>query len=83
MGENLFMFRFAIEVDKRRAIAGGPWHFNGALIIFTEPSGIGEVLKLSFTYASFWVQLKNVPIMCMEKETISELGAAIGKVEEV
>lgn len=83
MGENTFMFRFATKADERRAIASGPWHFNGALIIFTEPSGIGEVSKLSFTYASFWVQLKNVPIMCMDKETISELGATIGKMEEV
>lgn len=83
MGENIFIFRFATETDKRRASAGGPWHFNGALIIFTEPTGIGEVSKQSFTNASFWVQLKNVPIMCMDKGTISELGAAIGRVEEV
>ena len=45
--------------------------------------GIGEVLKQSFTNASFWVQLKNVPIMCMDMGTISELGVAIGRVEEV
>ena len=63
MGENIFIFRFATERDKMRASAGGPWHFNGALIIFAEPTGIGELSKQSFNNASFWVQLKNVPIV--------------------
>ncbi|KAK9190464.1 hypothetical protein WN943_019069 [Citrus x changshan-huyou] len=56
---------------------------NVALIVFTELKGIEDLAKQSFTHVSFWVQLQNVPIMCMDRRTISELGEAIGKVEEV
>ncbi|KAL9458132.1 hypothetical protein AB3S75_007063 [Citrus x aurantiifolia] len=42
LGDNIFMFRFENKTDKRRVLAGGPWHFNRALIVLTEPSGIGD-----------------------------------------
>ena len=74
MGDNIFIFRFGTEADKRNILAGGPWHFDRALIALVEPSGIGKVTKQSFTHASFWVQLYNVPIMCMNEETIKEIG---------
>ncbi|KAL9431631.1 hypothetical protein AB3S75_026765 [Citrus x aurantiifolia] len=83
LGDNVFMFKFGAEIDKKKAITGGPWHFAMALIVFTEPKGIGDLAKQSFTHVSFWVQRQNVPIICMDRETISELGEAIGKVEEV
>ncbi|KAL9423295.1 hypothetical protein AB3S75_035396 [Citrus x aurantiifolia] len=83
LGDNVFMFKFGANEDKRRILAGGPWHFDRALIVLTEPTGIGDVKKQDFSHASFWVQLHDVPIMCMEKETATELGGAIGKLEEV
>lgn len=61
----------------------GLWHFNNALIVFTEPIGIGDISKQSFTRTSFWVQLQNVPTMCMDKKILTEIGRAIGRVEEV
>lgn len=42
-----------------------------------------EISKQSSTHTSFWVQLQNVPIMCMDNEILMETGGAIGKVEEV
>ncbi|KAL9438498.1 hypothetical protein AB3S75_024216 [Citrus x aurantiifolia] len=83
LGDNMFMFKFNAEEDKKRIMAGGPWHFNRALIVLKEPSGIRDITQQAFTHASFWVQICNVPIMCMEKETLVELGEAIGTVEEV
>ena len=64
-------------------LKGGPWHFDKALIVLTEPRGIGEVAKQSFTYTSFWVQIRNVPLACMDKEFLQDLGGKIGSVEEV
>ncbi|KAH9670323.1 CCHC-type domain-containing protein [Citrus sinensis] len=83
LGENVFMFKFALEVDKRRVLAGGPWHFNKALIVLTEPEGIGNITKQAFTHVFFWVQILNIPIMAMNTEAISRLGDIIGSVEEV
>lgn len=41
-GDNIFIFKFANAADKKRTMAGGPWHFNEALIVLKEPEGIGE-----------------------------------------
>lgn len=87
MGDNIFILKFGIDADKRNILAGlgaaRAWHFNRALIVLVEPSGIGEVTKQAGTHASFWVQIHNVPIMCMNDKTIKEIGEEIEKVEEV
>lgn len=31
----------------------------------------------------FWVQIKNVPIICMDEEIYKEIGGFVGRVEEV
>lgn len=28
LGSKIFMFKFASEVDKKRVLSGGPWHFR-------------------------------------------------------
>lgn len=28
LGNNIFMFKIHVEADKRRVLAGGPWHFD-------------------------------------------------------
>ena len=33
MGDNIFIFKFSLEADKRRVITGGPRHFDRALIV--------------------------------------------------
>ncbi|KAH9647988.1 hypothetical protein KPL70_025411 [Citrus sinensis] len=83
VGNNIFMFKFAEEVDKKRVLKGGPWHFDRPLIVLAEPKGIGEVAKQSFTHTSFLVQIRNVPLACMDKDFLWDLGRKIGSVEEV
>ncbi|XP_024045326.1 uncharacterized protein LOC127901390 [Citrus sinensis] len=79
----IFMFKFYSEEDKRRVLMGGPWHFDRALIVLEEPKGIGNVADQPFSHVSFWVQLHNVPLMCMQINTIREMGSKIGRVEDV
>ena len=79
----IFMFKFSLEEDKRRVLARGSWHFDRALIVLQEPSGIGNLTEQHFSHVSFWVQLHNKPLMCMDTSTIQEIGAKIGKVEDV
>ena len=83
MGDNVFLFKFANEVERRRVLMGVPWHFDRALLVLVEPSSIGDIKKQSFTHTSFWVQIHNMPIMCMARETIKKLGERIGIVEDI
>ena len=43
LGDNIFMFKFAIETNKKKILTGGPWHFKKALMVMIEPTGLGEV----------------------------------------
>ena len=79
----MLLFKFANEVERRRILKGGPWHFDRALLVLAKPSGIGDIKKQSFTHTSFWVQIHNIPIMCMVRETIKMLGERIGIVEDI
>ena len=49
----------------------------------TELKGIRDVNNQQFTHTSFWVQIHNVPFMCMYKGAIQKLGEKIRDVEEV
>lgn len=33
MGENIFLFKFGSEEEKKRILMGGSWHFDRALIV--------------------------------------------------
>lgn len=51
-------------------------------MVITEPTGVGNIKKQDFTHASFWVQIHNMPIMCVDKKIIQEIGGRIGRVQE-
>lgn len=42
LGNNIFMFKFAEKVDKRRVIAEGPWHFDKVIIVLTKQKEFGR-----------------------------------------
>lgn len=75
LGNNIFMFKFAKEADKRSVIPGDPWHFNREYIVLTEPKGIREITKQSFAHTSFWVQIRNALIKkIFSKNWVERLG---------
>lgn len=43
LGDNNFMFKLALEVDKKRVLVEGHWHFDRALIVLIEPKGIRSI----------------------------------------
>lgn len=83
MRNNIFRFKFGLEVDKQKIMAGEPCHFDKALIVLKEPSGIGNMRKEEFTHTRFLVQIHNIPIVCIERDNVQKLGGLIGEVLEV
>lgn len=83
LSHNVFMFKFGYEADKRSIMVGGPWHFDKALIVLTEPTGIKDVKKQDFSHVSFCLQIHDVPTTYMTKEMATKLGEVIRKVKEV
>ncbi|KAK3184761.1 hypothetical protein Dsin_032047 [Dipteronia sinensis] len=80
---NFFLFHFKTGEDRCWVLAGGPWTFDGDLIMLEMPTGRGEIENMRFNLADFWVQIHCVPLLCMTKEIGQFLEDFVGNVLEV
>ncbi|KAK1587448.1 hypothetical protein Q3G72_012963 [Acer saccharum] len=62
---------------------GGPWSFDRATIIFDKPSSASELQDIKFKLVDFWVQIHNLPLLCLTEEIGSFLGSMIGEVHDM
>ncbi|KAL5804454.1 hypothetical protein ACOSQ3_031254 [Xanthoceras sorbifolium] len=81
--ENTFIFQFRNHLDHKRVLAGGPWSLDCGLLVLEEPVGAGHINGMKFDKAEFWVQVHNIPIVCMDREFGSFIGKQIGVLREI
>ncbi|KAK1565320.1 hypothetical protein Q3G72_024056 [Acer saccharum] len=79
--ENIFTFHFQNAEDKQKIIARGPWSFDDALIAMEEPEGKGDIQRMKFNKAEFWIQIHNTPLMCMSADIGRFLGSIVRDVD--
>lgn len=41
VGDNLFLFKFNFDGDKKRVFASGPWSFKNTIIVLKKLKGLG------------------------------------------
>lgn len=83
LGENLFLFKFACEGDKRKFVELGPWNIEGFPLILKQWNQNMVVEDLDFSSLLIWIQVRNLPIEYMSKENAIEIGALVGEVLDV
>ncbi|KAK3223807.1 hypothetical protein Dsin_010832 [Dipteronia sinensis] len=83
VGDNLFMFYFNNGEERNRVLQRGPWHFGNSLIVLEKSVGSGTISKLRFYKADFWVQIHDIPLLCMNRRTAKWLAEQIGEVVEI
>ncbi|TXG51640.1 hypothetical protein EZV62_024164 [Acer yangbiense] len=83
VGDNIFMFLFPNREVRSMIWARGPWHFDHSLIVMEKPMGAGDISKLSFRMVDFWVQIHNLPLMCMHRRMAKYIAEQIGTVVEL
>ncbi|KAL5816006.1 hypothetical protein ACOSQ3_024384 [Xanthoceras sorbifolium] len=44
--DNIFGFHFRNQTDRKRVLAGGPWSFDGSILMLEEPRDVGELSKI-------------------------------------
>ncbi|GMY19488.1 reverse transcriptase [Fagus crenata] len=77
--QNLFMFLFEAEGDRRRILEQGPWSIDGNLLSL-KPCKLDRLIrKVDFSRGTFWVQVHNLPPLWLNKENAEKIGARIGK----
>ena len=83
LGDNLLLIEFDNIGDKSRVLKGRPWVFEENLFAVEDFDERSSPSQLSFTKASFWVRMFDLPLVCMGREVGKKLGASVGMVEEV
>ncbi|CAN0926117.1 hypothetical protein LINGRAHAP2_LOCUS35153 [Linum grandiflorum] len=70
----LFLFRFEHQLDVRKVVDKGPWHFNGVLLIVHElqPGEFPDQVPL--THIPFWVQVHHLPFGYFSEDVGRALG---------
>ncbi|XP_030970768.1 uncharacterized protein LOC115991172 [Quercus lobata] len=81
--ENIFVFKFACEGDKKRILELGPWNIEGFPLILKQWHQNMSVDDLDFSSIPLWVQIHGLHIEYMSKENAEEIGALVGEVLEV
>ncbi|TXG70055.1 hypothetical protein EZV62_004990 [Acer yangbiense] len=69
--------------ERNRFWQRSPWHFGKSLIVLEKPVGSRDVSKLGFNRAEFWVQIHDIPIMCMNRRMARWLAEQICVVVEI
>lgn len=83
VGKNIFIVTFATHVDKQWVMDGKPWLFDNNLFALQALDGYNQIAKNQFITETFWIQLHNLFIMCMNRLYGNLLGKTISKVREV
>ncbi|CAN0884621.1 hypothetical protein LINGRAHAP2_LOCUS14902 [Linum grandiflorum] len=75
----LYLFRFEHQLDVRKVMDKGPWHFNGVLLV-THELRQGELPdQVPLTQIPFWVQVHNLHFGYFNESVGTTLGNFVGR----
>jgi hypothetical protein len=81
--ENIWVFEFSDRDDKGRILAGRPWSFDRQIIILNELDGNVPPSQMQFTHSPFWVQVHDLPLVCMNISVGTKIGESLGSLVDV
>ncbi|TXG66079.1 hypothetical protein EZV62_007354 [Acer yangbiense] len=83
VSDNVFMFYFINSEHHNRVWHRGPWHFGNSLIVLEKSVGTGNISQLAFNKSDFWIQIHEIPILCMNWKNAKWLAEQIGEVMDI
>jgi hypothetical protein len=81
--DNLWLFEFEEEDDKNRVMAGRPWSFDRHILVLKEFDGHCPPSQMIFMHSPIWIQIHDMPLLCMTKGVGSKIGDSLGELEDV
>jgi hypothetical protein len=81
--DNIWLFEFTDEAEKRRILEGRPWTYDRQMLVLNEYDGRTPPSQLEFKQSPFWVQVHDMPIVCMNKAVGTKIGSSMGTLEDV
>jgi hypothetical protein len=83
LDDNIWLFEFEEVDDMRRVLDGQPWSFDRQILVLTEFDGKTPPAHMAFKHSPFWVQIHDMPLLCMTKGIAMKIGNSMGWLEEV
>ena len=81
--EELFLVEFGDTKDKKKVLEMCPWSFEKNLVLLQEFERELVPKEINLKWSPFWVQIHNLPLKSMTKETGWEIGSKVGRVIDV
>ena len=81
--DNVWLFEFSDQIDKRRVMDGMPWSFDRQNLVLNEFDGSIPLSQLEFNRFPFWIQVHDMPLICMNKSVGTKIGNSLGELVEV
>jgi hypothetical protein len=81
--DNMWIFEFTEREDKKRVMAGRPWSYDRQIIVLNDFDGRVPPSQMDFTTSPFWIQVHDMPLLCMTKGVGTKIGNSLGELHEV
>ncbi|XP_059436282.1 uncharacterized protein LOC132169233 [Corylus avellana] len=80
--DNMWLFEFSKVEDKCRVLEGRPWLFDRYILILNEFDG-SPPSQMDFSKSPFWIQIHDMPLVCMNGGVGRKIGTSLGEVWDV
>ena len=77
---HMVLFVFNNQGDIDCILRSEPWCFDKHLVVFQQYDGDIPISELNFQWASFWVQVHDIPIRFMTREVTENICDTVGTV---
>jgi hypothetical protein len=81
--DNCWLFEFSGESDRQRVMAGRPWSYDRVALVLIDFDGQTALSQMDFMHTPIWVQVHDMPLLCMNRSVGVKIGASLGTVEDV
>lgn len=75
--DNLWLFEFNEESNKKRVLDGQPWCYEHTILILNEFDGRTPPSQMEFISSPIWVQIHDMPLGCMNRRMGMKIGGSI------
>ncbi|XP_030931069.1 uncharacterized protein At4g02000-like [Quercus lobata] len=81
MGDNILFFNFEDECDLGRVLEHEPWTYDKHLVVFEKVTANVPISALAFQFTTFWIQIHDLPVQCLNQETRNAIGNSLGTIQ--
>lgn len=82
-GVHIVLFTFDDKSEMAKILATKPWSFDKHLMVLQHYDKEVDLTEMEFKWATFWVQVHDIPIQFRNRRVVEQICGAIGTVNVV